>query len=100
MTTTATSIGWSRNALIPDWLSQIRNRKDFSFYWNNFLQNHIILNWTISVKNFVFPAETIPINVIVKATAGFAVCRLILKLLLFYNCLDFTQNLGETLLSR
>lgn len=34
--------------------------------------------------------------VAVKATAGFAVCRLILKLLLFYSCLDFTQNLGET----
>ena len=34
--------------------------------------------------------------VIVKATAGFAVCRLILKSLLFYSCLDFTQNLGET----
>ena len=34
--------------------------------------------------------------VVVKATAGFAVCRLILKLLLFYSCLDFTQNLGET----
>ena len=34
--------------------------------------------------------------VIVKATAGFAVCRLILKLLLFYHCLDFTQNLGKT----
>lgn len=32
-------------------------------------------------------------NVVVKATAGFAVCRLILKLLLFYSCLDFTQNL-------
>ena len=35
--------------------------------------------------------------VVVKATAGFAVCRLILKLLLFYSCLDFTQNLGKTL---
>ena len=35
--------------------------------------------------------------VVVKATAGFAACRLILKLLLFYSCLDFTQNLGETL---
>ena len=36
--------------------------------------------------------------VVVKATAGFAVCRLILKLKLplFYNCLDFTQNLGKT----
>jgi len=34
--------------------------------------------------------------VVVKATAGFAVCHLILKLLLFYSCLDFTQNLGET----
>ena len=34
--------------------------------------------------------------VIVKATAGFAVCRLILKSLLFYSCLDFTQNLGKT----
>ena len=34
--------------------------------------------------------------VVVKATAGFAVCRLILNLLLFYSCLDFTQNLGET----
>ena len=34
--------------------------------------------------------------VIVKATAAFAVCRLILKLLLFYHCLDFTQNLGKT----
>ena len=34
--------------------------------------------------------------VVVKATAGFAVCRLILKLLLFYSCLDFTQNWGET----
>ena len=34
--------------------------------------------------------------VIVKATAGFAVCRLIFKLLLFYSCLDFTQNLGKT----
>ena len=34
--------------------------------------------------------------VVVKATAGFAVCRLILKSLLFYSCLDFTQNLGET----
>ena len=33
--------------------------------------------------------------VVVKATAGFAVCRLILKLLLFYSCLDFTQNLGK-----
>ena len=32
--------------------------------------------------------------VVVKATAGFAVCRLILNLLLFYSCLDFTQNLG------
>ena len=31
-----------------------------------------------------------------KATAGFAVCRLILILLLFYSCLDFTQNLGKT----
>ena len=37
--------------------------------------------------------------VVVKATAGFAVCRLILKLLLFYSCLDFTQNLGETRLN-
>ena len=36
--------------------------------------------------------------VVVKATAGFAVCRLILKLLLFYSCLDFTQNLGKTLI--
>ena len=35
--------------------------------------------------------------VVVKATAGFAVCRLILKLPLFYSCLDFTQNLGKTL---
>lgn len=35
--------------------------------------------------------------VVVKATAGFAVCRLILKSLLFYSCLDFTQNLGEIL---
>ena len=35
--------------------------------------------------------------VIVKATAGFAVFRLILKSLLFYSCLDFTQNLGEIL---
>ncbi|MHA3675750.1 hypothetical protein [Faecalibacterium sp. PGM34] len=35
--------------------------------------------------------------VVVKATAGFAVCRFILKLLLFYSCLDFTQNLGKTL---
>lgn len=26
---------------------------------------------------------------------GFAVCRLILKLLLFYSCLNFTQNLGK-----
>ena len=34
--------------------------------------------------------------VVVKATAGFAVCRLVLNLLLFYSCLDFTQNLGET----
>ena len=34
--------------------------------------------------------------VVVKATAGFAVCRLILKLLLFYSCLDFTQNSGKT----
>lgn len=34
--------------------------------------------------------------VIVKATAGFAVFRLILKSLLFYSCLDFTQNLGKT----
>ena len=34
--------------------------------------------------------------VVVKATAGFAVCRLMLKLLLFYSCLDFTQNLGKT----
>mgnify|MGYP006987132216 CR=1 FL=1 len=33
--------------------------------------------------------------VIVKATAGFAVFRLILKSLLFYSCLDFTQNLGK-----
>ena len=38
--------------------------------------------------------------VVVKATAGFAVCRLILKLLLFYSCLDFTQNLGKTLCSK
>ena len=37
--------------------------------------------------------------VVVKATAGFAVCRLILKLLLFYSCLDFTQNLGKTRLA-
>lgn len=37
--------------------------------------------------------------VVVKATAGFAVCRLILKLLLFYSCLDFTQNLGKTQLT-
>lgn len=35
--------------------------------------------------------------VVVKATAGFAACRLILKSLLFYSCLDFTQNLGEIL---
>lgn len=35
--------------------------------------------------------------VVVKATARFAVCRLILKSLLFYSCLDFTQNLGEIL---
>ena len=34
--------------------------------------------------------------VIVKATDGFAVFRLILKSLLFYSCLDFTQNLGKT----
>ena len=34
--------------------------------------------------------------VIVKATAGFAVFRLISKSLLFYSCLDFTQNLGKT----
>lgn len=34
--------------------------------------------------------------VVVMAAAGFAVCRLMLKLLLFYSCLDFTQNLGET----
>lgn len=34
--------------------------------------------------------------VIVKATAGFTVFRLILKSLLFYSCLDFTQNLGKT----
>ena len=34
--------------------------------------------------------------VIVKAPAGFAVFRLILKSLLFYSCLDFTQNLGKT----
>ena len=34
--------------------------------------------------------------VVVKATARFAVCRLILKSLLFYSCLDFTQNWGET----
>ena len=34
--------------------------------------------------------------IVIKATAGFAVCRPILKLLLFYSCLDFTQNLGET----
>ena len=34
--------------------------------------------------------------VIVKATAGFAIFRLILKSLLFYSCLDFTQNLGKT----
>ncbi len=34
--------------------------------------------------------------VVVKATAGFAVCRLVLNLLLFYSCLDFTQNWGET----
>ena len=33
--------------------------------------------------------------VVVKATAGFAVCRLVLNLLLFYSCLDFTQNLGK-----
>lgn len=32
--------------------------------------------------------------VVVKATAGFAVCRLMLKSLLFYSCLDFTQNFG------
>ena len=38
--------------------------------------------------------------VVVKATAGFAVCRLILKLLLFYSCLDFTQNLGKTRTAR
>ena len=38
--------------------------------------------------------------VVVKATAGFAVCRLILKLLLFYSCLDFTQNLGKTRCTR
>lgn len=37
---------------------------------------------------------------VVKATAEFAVCRLTLKLLLFYSCLDFTQNLGKTHLSR
>ena len=34
--------------------------------------------------------------IVIKATAGFAVCRLILKLLVFYGCLDITQNLGET----
>ena len=38
--------------------------------------------------------------VVVKATAEFAVCRLTLKLLLFYSCLDFTQNLEKTHLSR
>ena len=37
--------------------------------------------------------------VVVKVTAGFAVCRLILKLLLFYSCLDFTQNSGKTQIS-
>ena len=37
---------------------------------------------------------------VVKATAEFAVCRLTLKLLLFYSCLDFTQNLEKTHLSR
>ena len=34
--------------------------------------------------------------VIDKSTAGFAGFRLILKSLLFYSCLDFTQNLGKT----
>ena len=34
---------------------------------------------------------------VVKATAGLAVCRHILKLLLFYSCLDFPQYLGKAL---
>ena len=34
--------------------------------------------------------------VVVKAAASSTVCRLILKSLLFYICLDFTQNLGKT----
>ncbi len=42
------------------------------------------------------PIDTAEAAVVVKATAGFAVCRLILKSLLFYSCLDFTQNLGKT----
>ena len=33
--------------------------------------------------------------VVIKASVGFAVCRLILKTVLFYSCLDFTQNLGK-----
>lgn len=33
--------------------------------------------------------------VVIKATAGLAVCRLILKTVPFYSCLDFTQNLGK-----
>ena len=37
--------------------------------------------------------------VVIKASVGFAVCRLILKTVLFYSCLDFTQNLGVTLFS-
>ena len=41
-------------------------------------------------------AQRLHLRHIGVAASGFAVCRLILKLLLFYSCLDFTQNLGET----
>lgn len=47
-----------------------------------------------------FAALDIPLPcrryVVIKASVGFAVCRLILKTVLFYSCLDFTQNLGVT----
>ena len=59
----------------------------------------------INVRDYMngFDALDIPPcrrYVVVKATAGFAVCRLILKLLLFYSCLDYTQNLGKTPLKK
>ena len=47
-------------------------------------------------RKSIAPIDTAEAAVVVKATAGFAVCRLILKSLLFYSCLDFTQNLGKT----